>query len=645
LQLISDTKPLFLDIEVSENDELLAVGYAFGNGELRVSPGLPRAVEATLLNPNSVVVTHTKFDIRWLRQHGVDVRAELHDTQVLGWLLNENTELSLAALAKRYLAVEMDKRVKQVANRPMFTTDDGKQVPMSEAPWNQLARYCRDDVKVLRELYQRMAETLDYRYPGLLEHYLNQQVPFTKVLLDMELNGLPVNLQAVEELRKEFTAERDALAAELTKDAPMLNLRSPQHVKQYLTYPEVRVNDRLPKTEDLLAAMALDMLTSAGESAGVGTLTIGPHTFEVTKVGRQYLTGRWCYQGLNDSVAQYMKDVNRNTLLTAKFEKPETEKWVQAYLAWKRYDKLLNTYIEVFQRVAAKDGRIYANFNQTGTVTGRLSSSNPNLQNIPARTKEGQKIREVIQGNLIVGDFAQLEPRLMAHFSQDPALLDIFRNNRDLYQETADRLKITRNEAKTLILAMGYGAGPDKIAKLLYIAGATPNKTVVELTKYSQELLDDLRKLYKTYFAWRQHIIISAQDQGFVTTLDGRYRRFTGSSWHWKSGDGRPDRQAANAVVQGSAADVVRRVMLYTSRRWPNLKLLAQVHDELLWEYDPEDPPSLPDLKREIEAVAGDGLSVPMVFDVHFGSSWASAKSGTENILADLFGDEDEEGE
>ncbi len=183
-----------------------------------------------------------------------------------------------------------------------------------------------------------------------------------------------------------------------------------------------------------------------------------------------------------------------------------------------------------------------------------------------------------------------------------------------------------RGVAKTLVLAMSYGAGPDKVARTLRLNGYPTTAGA------AKRLIGKLQENYAVYFAWRERVIAESKRTGSVSTIDGRLRRlqFTGASSaaSWKDPSA-PGRQAANAIVQGSAADIVRRVMITTDKMFPQLTLLAQVHDELVWEYDPSVyTPDLKALERWVLRIAERGLTVPLAFEPHTGTSWYRAKEG-----------------
>ena len=604
---------LYLDIETSVTDgSLVCVGYALDAGEAVAARSLPDAVRSRLADADETVVTHTGFEHRFFREHGVTLDCNIHDTQVMAWLVNENTPLDLASLASRYLDIDMDK---------------SEQKKAGISPWDVTAAYCINDVEVMRRLHTTLLDWLDR--DELLDYFDVVEAPFTKVLRDMEMPGLPVDLLATSQLLVDMELQKQTLEAHLTQGLPSgFNVRSYQDVGGYLGTEKFMVDGRLP-VEDYELEQSLATVAGEGGDPGEGfesdITDIPVGTFVAEKVGRKWAHGFWVVGGIGKGM-EPLPSVAKDQIPV----KLRTNPWVQSYLEYKQVDKVVGTYLKVFLKRADVNGRVHGRFNQTGTVTGRLSSSEPNLQNIPSRGSLGDTVRDLFVGNFIDGDFSQLEPRLMAHFSQDPAMMALFEAGGDIYADIAQAAGCPRQVAKTLVLAMGYGAGATKLTEVLITQGFEKE------AKKTPRMLTDLRHHYSTYFGWREAAIAEAARRGFVQTLDGRKRRielksnklFHQGQWNWKD-QGQGERQAANAIIQGSAADIVRRVMLHITRLFPSLRLLAQVHDELLWEYE---PPLEPDVLDRLEAwvirIAQPGVSVPLVFTPHAGTSWYRAKEG-----------------
>lgn len=272
---------------------------------------------------------------------------------------------------------------------------------------------------------------------------------------------------------------------------------------------------------------------------------------------------------------------------------PSTDKKSLEYLALKGYpiaeslleyselDTLLASFIEAIPTLLDDDGYLRGDLNAYGTETGRFSSSGPNLQNQPARNKK-YPVREAFvasPGNvLLVGDYSQIEPRLMAHLSQDPQLLEIYHHGGDIYQGIADRIHITRKQAKVLVLALMYGMGPQKMADTLRIS-----------LREAEKFMADFFGTFRVFAKWKRYIEEKAKVDKACYTLFGRRRllpRITSRDWM-----GQCLRQAVNTTIQGSAADLIKITMValveelkakYNEADRP--QLILQVHDELVFD-------------------------------------------------------------
>jgi DNA polymerase-1 len=351
---------------------------------------------------------------------------------------------------------------------------------------------------------------------------------------------------------------------------------------------------------------------------GIEALT--PPGFTVTKVGRLHLDGYWTRKGRG------LKKPGRTKTATAT-DSPVLRRYfyedqfVLDLLNYRKVNKALQ-YVEAYPTHTV-DGRMYGHFDRTGTVTGRLSSSDPNLMNVPSRGEIGKAIRGLFRGDLIVGDHSQLEVRILAHLSQDPNLIRVFLEGRDLYLETAQAIfggesPEYRAICKEVVLSDQYGAQADTVAGRLTIAGY-PTKPEV-----AAGYLYELHNLFPRAQDFKQEVADFARRTGFVKTMGGRPRRLHYDKRPtWKSGFDRTDRQAVNSVIQGSAADILQDNMLAT-RDVPGARLLVQVHDELVWEFDGVSPThsTLDDLKGRCEAPRFK-ISVPLKFEASFCSSWA----------------------
>ncbi len=303
---------------------------------------------------------------------------------------------------------------------------------------------------------------------------------------------------------------------------------------------------------------------------------------------------------------------------------------IEEILAFRVQEKLRSTYLDPMPRLADAHGRLHTRFNQLATATGRLSSSGPNLQNIPIRGPQGARMRACFvasPGMLFVGaDYSQVELRVLAHFSKDPALIDSFRNNEDIHARTAALLfdktpaEVTGDErrgAKTINFGLIYGMGPQKLARELSI---TTNQAKEFIARYFEKL-GGLKAFY-------DDVVREALSRGYVTTLAGRRRLLPELFSRNQQVQAQARRQAINTVIQGSAADVIKLAMLRVEKS-PELagfgaRLLLQVHDELLLEAPEANAKAASDeLARIMQTVAR--LDVPLKVDAGVGRNWAEA--------------------
>jgi DNA polymerase-1 len=308
--------------------------------------------------------------------------------------------------------------------------------------------------------------------------------------------------------------------------------------------------------------------------------------------------------------------------------------------------KLKSTYVDALPMlVNPKTQRVHTDFNQTVTTTGRLSSSNPNLQNIPIRTEFSRKIRQAFipQENwiLVSADYSQIELRILAHLSQEPVLLEAYHNHQDVHEVTArllfDKEIITpaeRNLGKTINFGVIYGMGAQRFARE---AGVSSEE--------GRKFIDRYRQKYSQVFNYLETMKKCAIADGFVTTIEGRRRYFEFGSQSLRKlrgfdphsldldaidfnyTDGQLLRSAANAPIQGSSADLIKIAMIKLDKILANYqaKLLLQVHDELIFEMPPEEWEILESqIKTTMEEAVS--LSIPLVVEIHAGKNWMEAK-------------------
>ena len=300
-------------------------------------------------------------------------------------------------------------------------------------------------------------------------------------------------------------------------------------------------------------------------------------------------------------------------------------------IEYRELDKLKTVYTDSLPDQIAEDGRIHGQLNQTVTATGRLSSSEPNLQNIPIRTELGRRIRRAFvaeKGNkLISADYSQLELRLLAHVTHDPVMLDAFQKNDDIHERTArlvfgaktkEELKEARRFAKIVNFAIAYAIEPFGLSQRVGIS-----------RKEAKKVIDDYYETYKGVHRFMEEVPEQAREHGYVRSLYGRIRPIPGINDRNGNVRNRAEREAINHPIQGSASDIVKIAMLHVDdavkREGLKAKMLMQVHDEILMEAPKEEAERVAVLlRREMEEAVE--LDVPLKVEVGIGDNWMDTK-------------------
>lgn len=645
-----------LDIEnVGEpwDGQLICVGWrdrAYTPDEL---DGEYAHVLDELADPDIAKVVFTKHDHRWLRLRGYKVEGVIIDVQSLAWVVDENTDLDLATVSRLYGGVAKEPRIFQRGGWPHFRCDDGTVVRLEDAPVDQVQTYNEGDLASTDATFQALMRRIAFEGDDLDSYVERDVLPFTPVLLDMECRGIPVNVDGARELRAKLDAEIANLERDLHDTAELpddFNLASSTQLGLFLFGKTFDLKRKLRITPEQRAGLK-DCEWCAGPCELPEHYEL-PAGFTVTSVGRDYVHGTQSLVGKGFKPRAFTKSCteqrgsHRHTLAECT---PAVDTktlrvyhgddlWVQSYVELSKRRTIVNTFLAAIEEQSHR-GRLFGRFNQTGTATGRLSSSGPNLQNIPSRGELGRAVRELFvpaPGMVFLhGDYSQLEPRLMAHLSGDPVLTDIFLNGEDVYLRTAQEIwndaSIGKDDerravTKVYVLALGYGAGPPKLREQLAVEGYFVPLHEVE------EHFARLQDVYRVFFDYKDTVVERARQVGYVDTLAGHRRRIHfGKARSWRDLHGREGRQTANAEVQGSAADVVERTMVNLAREFPaEPRLLVQVHDELLLEAKRGVERRIPGLLQRIEDIAtrehGFALSVPLVFKPRLVRSWAEGK-------------------
>ena len=425
-----------------------------------------------------------------------------------------------------------------------------KKRTLDKQPIEIVAAYCSADVRCTWDLWKYFESRLQPQQKRVLD---DLDMPLMRLLFEMEIQGIKVDRTYLEELRETFTVASEAKEEQL-KAKGLDNPRSPKQVLEWLTVSGVNVDST---DKRILQNHALNPI-------------------------------------------------------------------VKELLEYRETHKLLSTYVLPLLDLSSTDERIHTSFNQVtyektedqwkGIRTGRLSSSSPNLQNIPVRSESGKLIRRAFIPDsgysLICADFEQIEYRLLAHFANDDLLIQAFLNGKDVHDETGKAIGGDRKLGKNINFAAIYGAGADKVAQMCKI-------TKSQAEKFLAEYWEKLPKVK----SWVADVKKQAHKDGGVRTLYGRWIALPGirayhefERWHW-------ERAAVNYIIQGSAAEVLKLAMLKCNEM--HYKPILTVHDELL--FNSTDPVFD---KAEIERIMSNvvKLKVPIIAKVGYGKTWEEAK-------------------
>lgn len=428
-------------------------------------------------------------------------------------------------------------------------------------------RYACEDADYTLQLADLFMPQLKER--GMLDMLYDLEVPLAKVLAGMEHEGISIDIEFLNELSKEFGDELERLQNEVYEAAG----------------------------EEFLISSPKQLRVVLFENLGLPVL-------KKTKTG----------PSTDQSVLEQLADEH---------ELP------QLILDYRHFAKLKSTYVDALPALVHADtGRVHTHFNQAVVPTGRLSSSNPNLQNIPVRSADGRRIRRAFIPRegwvLIGGDYSQVELRVLAHMSEDPVLIEAFVNGEDIHRRTAsevfglEQTAVTsdqREAAKVINFGLVYGMGVRRLAGEIDVT-----------TKEAQAFMDRYFERLPRVKPFFDTIIEQARTQGYIETLGGRKRAIAGISSGNPRFAAQAERVAMNAPIQGGAADLIKLAMVRIDQRLRDekfkAKLLLQVHDELLFEAPPEEVEALEQMaKEEMENVKE--LRVPLKVDFVRGSSWA----------------------
>jgi len=462
--------------------------------------------------------------------------------------------------------------------------------------FDEVAKYAYLDAKYTFLLWKHLVPKLE---ASDVVTIMELEMDVLRVLCDMKLTGTPVDINDLEALYERFTAETEAVKSDIYRIAGRVFNMNSNPEKQYILYG--------PKDEGCRGLKPM-LLT------GKGLKNEGDLTYSDYSVSSEALEP---YRESDELVGKLLEYADLNKLLST---------YVVPYLGGE-VTKTVNGKSKTEDKESLLiNGRIYGDFVQWGAETGRFSSRNPNLQNLPAPNKKlspekdyGTLIRNVFTApdgyKLVVADYSQIEPRIIAAMSKDPIMVENYMSGGDIYTTVGDTMGVDRKAGKVLVLAMAYGVGPDKIAKQI-------GCTVPEAKK----LLNDFSDKFASVDKYRGKVIGLARNKGYITTVLNR-RRYLPNINSRNTGDrASSERQAFNTRIQGSAADVIKLAMIRAYEKIPKeAKLLMTVHDELVT----MTPDNLVDQTVDAIREAMEGITlipIPLVADIKVVQKWGEAK-------------------
>ena len=571
-QFVFDTETTNIDVYSAE---LVGISFAIKAHEAWYLPMPAKREECQkkleLLRPlfedESIlkIGQNLKYDISMLAQYGITVKGKMFDTMLAHYLLEPEQRHNMDYLAEvvlNYVTIPIEDLIGK----------GRQQKTMREVPVNLVKEYAAEDADITLQLYEKLLPLL--KENGVEKLFYEIEMPLVPVLSRMEANGVKIDTENLHQISEEFGREIHKIEEEIYELANTpFNIASPKQLGEIL-FEKLKIDEKAKKT----------------------------------KTG-QYATGEEVLQKLS----------HKHPI-------------IQKILDYRSFTKLKSTYLDALPAlVNPKDGLIHTSYNQAVTATGRLSSNNPNLQNIPVRTAQGREIRRAFVPRseaytLLAADYSQIELRIIAHLSQDPAMISDFNLGHDIHAATAAKVfhvpmeqvtKEQRSRAKAVNFGIIYGMSAFGLAERM------------ELSR--SEAADIIKKYFEEYAGIKEYMnrsIALAKERGYAETILGRRRYLRDINGSNSVVRGFAERNAINAPIQGSSADMIKIAMIGIHEELQKLKMqskmILQVHDELVFDAHLDE---LEELKSIVESkmVNALPLSVPVVVEMNTGSNWLEA--------------------
>ncbi|MBQ9641400.1 MAG: DNA polymerase I [Bacteroidaceae bacterium] len=554
--------------------ELVGLSFAMTENEAYYIP-VPAEKEQALIvvnvfkevynNEDTLKIGHNiKYDMIVLKQYGIDIRGKLFDTMIADYVLMPERQHKMDSVAEYYL------KYRTIHYDEVVGTGK-QQKTMRDLDPADIVNYAAEDADVTLKLKHILEKELAAR--RLTQLFEDIEMPLVRVLMHIEMNGARIDTEALKETSTLFTQRMLDIESSIRQVAGQsLNISSPKQIGELL-FDKLKLMEHPRKT----------------------------------KTG-QYVTDEATLQALKSKHIV-----------------------VEQILEYRGYKKLLSTYIDALpQLINQRTGHIHTSYNQAVTSTGRLSSSNPNLQNIPVRDDNGKEVRKAFipdEGELFFSaDYSQIELRLMAHLSGDRNMIEDFNSGHDIHRATAAKIfkcpieAVTsdmRRKAKTANFGIIYGISAFGLAERMDVSRTE-----------AKELIDEYFATYPGVKAYMEASIEKARRLKYTETLYGRQCQVPGIDEHNAVVRGYAERNAINAPIQGTAADIIKIAMIRIDQRLQaeglRSKMILQVHDELNFSVVPEERERLQDLViTEMQNVCH--LSVPLIADCGWGKNWLEA--------------------
>ena len=518
-------------------------------------------------NPSTLKIgQNIKYDILILGNYGIQVEGPLFDTMIAHYLIQPELHHNMDYLAEIYLGY------KTIHIEELIGEKGRNQKNMADLSPADIYEYAAEDADITLQLKSVLERELDK--DGTTPLFRDVEMPLVNVLAYMERNGAMIDPKALAETSALFTARMQVLEKQIYDEAggTPFNILSPKQVGDIL-FDRMKIVDKPKKT----------------------------------KTG-QYVTSEDVLESLRAE-----------------------HKIVDLILQYRGLKKLLGTYVDALpQLVNPKTGKIHTSFNQTVTATGRLSSSNPNLQNIPVRDEDGKEVRKAFIPEpgckFFSADYSQIELRIMAHLSQDENMIEDFKLGHDIHAATAAKVfhkpidqvtKAERSKAKTANFGIIYGISAFGLAQRMGVSRTE-----------AKELIENYFKTYSGIKNYMDKSIEQARAKGYIETILKRKRYLPDINSHNATVRGFAERNAINAPIQGSAADIIKIAMIAIYRRFrqENIKstMILQVHDELNFNVVPGEEEKVEKIVIE-EMQKAWPMSVPLIADCGWGDNWLQA--------------------